>query len=125
MRIRFSHKASRLLIAGVMLFAFVARSLIPQGFMPSSEQPFTVEICPEGFPAQLLVHAGHHHHGTGHSYTDHCVFGTACDSGTPSHSPILTDLWLASLAPAAPSVARAIVVRLVYLPHSRGPPVTA
>ena len=125
MRIRFYRRASRLLIAGAMLFAFVVRSFIPQGFMPSSERPFSVEICPEGFPAQLLVHAGHHHNGAGHSYTDHCVFGTACVSITPSHSSILTHIPLSSLAPAARSVARAIVVRLVYLPHSRGPPVTA
>jgi hypothetical protein len=124
MRIRFSRKASRILIAGVMLFAFAVRSLIPAGFMPSSERPFSAEICPEGFPAELLVHAGHHHHGAGHSYTDHCVFGTACVSGSPSHSSVLTDVSLSSLAAAAPSVARAIVVRLVFLPHSRGPPVT-
>jgi hypothetical protein len=125
MRIRFSRKASRLLIAGVMLFAFAVRSLIPQGFMPSSERPFSVDICPDGFPAQLLVHARQHNHGTGHSYTDHCVFGTACVSGPPSHSSVLTYISLSSLTPVAPSVARAIVVRLVYLPHSRGPPFTA
>jgi hypothetical protein len=125
MGIRFSRKASRMLIAGVMLFAFAVRSLIPLGFMPSSERPFSVEICPEGFPVQLLVHAGQHHHGAGHSYTDYCVFGTACLSGPPSHSSVLTDISLSSLAPAAPAVARAIVVRLVYLPHCRAPPVTA
>jgi hypothetical protein len=106
-----------------MLFAFAVRSLIPEGFMPSSARPFSVEICPEGFPAQLL--AGHLHHGKDHLHIDHCVFCTACVSGPPSYSLVLTGISLSALAPVTPSVARAIVVRLVYLPHSRGPPVTA
>jgi len=115
-----------MLIAGVMLFAFAVRSLIPLGFMPSSEQPFSVEICPEGFPARLLVHAGqHHHHGAGHSYTDHCVFGTACVNGPPSQSALRADFAPTALAVAAPYAAAPIVVRLVYLPHVRGPPTTA
>jgi len=108
-----------------MLFAFAARSLVPVGFMPSNERPFSVEICPEGFPAQLLVHAGHHRHGAGHSATEHCVFGTASVSGPPSHSSPLTGLSASLLAPTTPSAGRAIVVRLVYLPQPRGPPLTA
>jgi len=106
-----------------MLFAFAVRSFIPEGFMPSSARPFSVEICPEGFPAQLL--AGHLHHGKDHLHIDHCVFCTACASGPPSYSLVLTGISLSALAPATPSVAQAIVVRFVYLPHSRGPPVTA
>ena len=123
MRIRPSHRASRLLIAGVILFAFAVRSIIPQGFMPSSAQPFSVEICPEGFPAQLL--AGHQHHGKDHLHIDHCVFCTASVSGPPPYSSVLTGISLSALAPVVSSVPGAIVVRLVYLPHSRGPPVTS
>jgi hypothetical protein len=125
MRIRLSDRAWRLLIAGVLLFAFVLRSLVPEGFMPASERPFSVEICPEGFPAQLLAHGGHHHHGGGHSYTEHCVFGTACPSGPPSQAALLADSPLNDLAPAAPFIGAPIVVQLVYLPHARGPPVEA
>ena len=125
MRICLSHKVSRALIAGAMLLVFAARALVPQGFMPASDRPFSVEICPEGFPAQLLVHAAHHHHGAGHSYTDHCVFGTASASGPLSYSSPLTAISLSALAPAIRAVHRPIVVRLVYLPHSRGPPLTA
>ena len=124
MRILLSNKARRLLIAGVLLFAFVVRSLVPEGFMPASERPFSVEICPEGFPAQLLVHGGHHHHG-GHSYTEHCVFGTACPSGPPSQAASLAAISLAELALAAPFIGAVIVVQLVYLPRARGPPVEA
>jgi hypothetical protein len=125
MRIRLSNKAGRLLIAGVLLFALVVRSLVPEGFMPAGGRPFSVEICPEGFPAQLLARGGHHHLGGGHSYTEHCVFGTACPSGPPSQAPLLADISLTELAPAAPFIGAAIVVQLVHLPRARGPPVEA
>jgi hypothetical protein len=123
MRIRLSNKTSRLLIAGIMLFAFAVRALVPQGFMPASHGPLTLEICPEGFPAQLLAHTGHHH-GGGHSYSDHCVFGTACAGGPPSHVAPLGGVSLPELAPAAPRIAGTREVRLVYLPQARGPPAT-
>jgi hypothetical protein len=126
MRIRLSDKATRKLIAGVMLLAFAVRALVPQGFMPSSDRPFTVEICPEGFPAELLMLGGHHHHHGGpHSLTDHCVFGTACASAPPSQLTLLADRSPTELVRAAPGVPVAAVVRLVYLPHLRGPPSVA
>ncbi len=124
MRIRFSNKTSRVLIAGVMLFAFAVRALIPQGFMPSSDRPFSIEICPEGLPAQLLAHAGHHHHGGSHFYTQHCVFGAACASAPPSHFSVSTVLLPTELVGSEGYSAPPVVVRLVYLPHSRGPPAT-
>jgi len=122
MRIRLFTHASRLVIVGAMLFAFAGHALIPQGFMPASGHPFSVEICPEDFPAQLLMHAGHHHHGGGHARTEHCVFGCACNGAPPPQHLLLTELLSAQQAPAAQYVASTIVVRLVYLPHSRGPP---
>lgn len=125
MRLELSNKAMRKLIAGIMLLAFAARALVPAGFMPASDRAFSIEICPEGFPAQLLVHAGHHHHPGGHSQADHCVFGTACASGPISHAPPLTFISLAQGAPATPRLSTAILVQLVHLPQARGPPAAA
>lgn len=126
MRISPSNKATRKLIAGVMLLAFAVRAFVPQGFMPSSDRPFTVEICPEGFPAALLMLGGHHHHHGGpNSQTEHCVFGTACASGPPSQLALLPDHSPPGLVRAAPRVAVAAAVRLVYLPRVRGPPSVA
>ena len=126
MRIRLSNKATRKLIAGVMLLAFAVRALVPQGFMPSSDRPFTVEICPEGFPAEVLMLGGHHHHHGGpQSRTEHCVFGTACASGPPPQLALLTHSSPTELVRAAPALTVAAVVRLVYLPHLRGPPSVA
>ena len=123
MHIQLSRKASQTL-AGLMLFAFAVRALMPVGFMPSSERPFSVEICHGGFATQLLLHPADPHQGAGHSDNEHCVFGMTCLGGPPSWSSALTGLLLSSFAPAARSVAGAIVVRLVYLPHSRAPPAT-
>ncbi|MFI4865515.1 MAG: hypothetical protein ACHQDB_00240 [Steroidobacterales bacterium] len=114
----------RKLIAGIMLLAFAARALVPAGFMPASDRAFSIEICPEGFPAQLLGHAGHHHPG-GHSQADHCVFGTACASGLISRAPPLTFISLAQGAPATHRLSAAIPVQLVHLPKARGPPAAA
>jgi hypothetical protein len=109
-----------------MLLAFALRALVPQGFMPSSDRPFTVQICPEGFPAQLLMLAGHHHHHGGpDSHSEHCVFGTACASAPPSQPALPIASSPAQLVRATPPVAVAGSVRLVYLPHVRGPPSTA
>ena len=123
MRICPSNKATRKLISAVLLLAFALRALIPPGFMPATDRPFMVEICPEGFPAELLMLGGHHHHHGGpHSQTEHCVFGTACASGPPSHLALLTHRSPTKLVRAAARVAVAASVRLVYLPHVRGPP---
>jgi hypothetical protein len=39
------------------LLAFVVRSLIPAGFMPAADRPFTLEICPDGLPAHVALPA--------------------------------------------------------------------
>jgi hypothetical protein len=78
----------------IVLAAFTLRALIPVGFMPSLEHPFTLSICPEGFPIELLPandHAVHHAHAAGdpanvgangssphdHGLYHHCSFATA------------------------------------------------
>lgn len=45
-------------MASIMLVAFALRALIPPGFMPASDRAFSFEICPEGFPADLLANGG-------------------------------------------------------------------
>ena len=119
-----SKKTKHELIAGILLFAFVARALVPQGFMPASDVPFSIEICPEGFPAQLLVHAGHHHHSS-NWHSEHCVFGSSCASGPVSHFPSPVAITLIGYVSAALFASAAIAVRLVHLPKARGPPVGA
>lgn len=76
MRLRFFSAPAQRWLISLLLVVLSVRALIPAGFMPSAERPFTLEICPDGFPTQLLhspaTHAldadgmvGHHHHHAG------------------------------------------------------------
>jgi DUF2946 family protein len=93
-------------IFSILLLALLVRALVPAGFMPSSEQPFSFQICPDGFPAQLLHSADahqHHHHPGGDDQTnddrggphehgvraEHCVFAAAATVGALSQVALL------------------------------------
>jgi hypothetical protein len=67
---RFLTPSARASLARIALFAFTLRALIPAGFMPSAERPFTLEFCPDGFPVELLPGSSHDHalHGTPVAY---------------------------------------------------------
>ncbi|MEJ0038389.1 MAG: hypothetical protein WDO68_20310 [Gammaproteobacteria bacterium] len=59
----------RLWVISTLLVALLVRALIPAGFMPATDRPFSFQVCPDGFPAALLAeaavpaafaHASHH-----------------------------------------------------------------
>jgi len=123
-------------VISMLLVAVVARALIPAGFMPAAG--FTYEICPDGFPAQLLhdEHAAHHSHGAEHSENqhsghgshehaaraEHCVFAAAAGAGPAPHAALLLAVVESQTAPqlyfspAPPTLARHRVQQ------PRGPP---
>lgn len=136
-------RSGRILLASIMLVAFASRALVPLGFMPASDRPFSIEICWEGFPAGILAHGepphadsmgmdsmsaesmpagAHHHHSGNPSHSEHCVFGTACGAGPISHLPLLGNLSSAQQLRAVAFVSIADAVRLVHLPQPRAPP---
>src|SRR5215831_395587 len=70
----------RFWVISTLLVTVVVRALIPAGFMPAADRPFSFQICPDGFPAALLNDTaggtdsteerpapppGHHHHAAG------------------------------------------------------------
>jgi hypothetical protein len=129
----------RALKASVMLVAFALRVLIPPGFMPASDRPFSLEICWEGLPANVLAHVEPSHadsmdmasmgmdqgpdqrHGTP-SHSEHCVFGTACGAGPFSHLTLPSDFSSAQQLLAIAFASIAVGVRVVHLPQPRAPP---
>jgi hypothetical protein len=88
-------------VISILLMVLVVRALVPAGYMPSTERPFSFQICPDGFPAQLLKssHAEHHHHHGGGDdeqpspdsvRAEHCVFGVAASAGPAPESLLLS-----------------------------------
>jgi hypothetical protein len=92
-------------IISLLLVVLGVRALVPAGFMPSTEKPFSFQICPDGFPAQLLKssqgeHHQHHHGGGGDDEQpqpsddsmrgEHCVFAPAAGAGPAPEGPLLS-----------------------------------
>jgi hypothetical protein len=92
-------QGSRKFIAGILIVALAMRALVPTGFMPAADHRFSLEICPDGFPAQLLHygtshgHGMHHSGGAAHSHdaarSEHCVFAAVASAGAATHALIV------------------------------------
>jgi len=121
MRIAWRRHRGRELIAALILAAFGVHALIPEGYMPGGG-PLSIRICPDGFPARLLSHDAHHHHGGAPAHTDRCAFGSAGTGGPLSSAAPLADTSTARYAPAVDALSIAVPVRLVHLPQPRAPP---
>jgi len=139
-----SERSRRQWLASTLLAAFALRALIPAGFMPAPDRPFSLEICWEGLPSGMLAQgedspassmdmdsmdmgsmdkgSAAQHRSGGHSHSEHCVFGTACSAGPISHLPLPSGISAAQQLLAVSFVAVAGTVRLVHLPPPRAPP---
>ena len=144
-------RSRQMFVAGIMLVAFALRALVPPGFMPANDRPFSFEICWEDLPAAMLAQGGaphadstgvhsvgmesmlarstaagsthsHPHHSGRPSHSEHCVFGTACSAGPIPHPPLPIEISSAQRLRAVPFLSVAGAVRLVHLPQSRAPP---
>jgi hypothetical protein len=98
MHLGFLHRRRRELSVSLLLLALASRTLVSTGFMPAADHAFSLQICPEGFPAQLLHHGmdheqsahgsggGAHHHDS--SQSEHCVFA-AVAGAAPAANPLV------------------------------------
>jgi hypothetical protein len=147
MRTALLSRNSRQWLISALLLALVTRALIPAGFMPATDRPLSFQICPEGFPAQLLASSqdphAHHHHGAGaeqpasaqsgaasagthHQHSaagnEHCVFAAAAAAGPLAFAPTFAaEAAIALPLPATVLPSRTESLRF-RLPQPRGPP---
>jgi hypothetical protein len=134
---------SRQWLISALLLALVTRALIPAGFMPATDRPLSFQVCPDGFPAQLLASSlqdphAHHHHGAGQSAgaeepasthhqhstagNEHCVFAAAAVAGPLAFaSTFAAEAAIALPLPAAVLPSRTESLRF-RIPQPRGPP---
>jgi hypothetical protein len=114
-------RSARELITSILLVALVFRGLVPTGFMPASDRPFSIEICHDGFPTQLLSHHGSKHPGSA-SHFEHCLFGSASTAGPAPHIAPVLSLALTRLGLVFAVEPSPVSVRLVHVPQPRAPP---
>ncbi len=137
----------RLWVISTLLIALVVRALIPAGFMPAADRPFSFQVCPDGFPAALLqdatapadVHAGHHHHdvdgllavahhhdGPAHNHSsasaEHCVFAAAAGAFALAFSAAFSAPAASISTPDVAYDSPAFESHRFRLPQPRGPP---
>jgi hypothetical protein len=134
-------------IISILLVALCVRALVPAGFMPSADRPFSFQICPDGFPAERLKqpapvaqhdHAGHAHHpmdqaadpepqtggshGHGAVRAEHCVFAAVASAAPVTDTLLLGTAVEAPRQPRIEPPSRALSTPRFHLPPSRAPP---
>lgn len=129
-------------LASFLLLAFLVRSLIPAGFMPAADRPFTLEICPDGFPVHLLPrHADHVHPasdtgsdagtgpapGSSHhtSWSTHCAFAAIASAPPSAHPGAFALHFEVATLPFADADARVVTTTRFRIAQPRAPPLLA
>jgi hypothetical protein len=124
MRRLITGRIQRELLTSLLLVAIVFRALIPAGFMPSADRPFSLEICHAG---SLALPAGSDHSGhPGHSsHFDHCPFGSAPGTGPLTSLPRVEPTGLTAPAAVGHFATLRLGVRLDRAHAARAPPLLA
>jgi hypothetical protein len=117
------HSDRRLWITSLLLVSLVFRALIPVGFMPSSDKPFSLEICRGGFLAQVDPRDldQNQHPGTS-SHFEYCPFGSAPATGPISQVAIVLPFQLTVTEFVAAAKSPRLIARRERAHEARGPP---
>jgi Protein of unknown function (DUF2946) len=123
------HRKRRELIVSVLLLALTLRALVPAGFMPAADHGFSLEICPDGFPAQLLHYDMHHEHGAGgaahhhgSSRPEHCVFAAVAGAATAASTLVVLVALESTLTPLLDTTRSARRTERFHIRQPRAPP---
>jgi hypothetical protein len=111
MRRLITGRLQRELLTSLLLVAIAFRALIPAGFMPSAQRPFSLEICHAGtlaHPAGTPAASDHSAPPDHSSHIDHCPFGTAPGTGPLPSLPRVAQTGLT----AAPTLGQFATLRL-------------
>jgi hypothetical protein len=118
MRSRPFKRSTRELIASIALAALVFRALVPAGFMPASDQPFSIEICRGGFLAQLPSHDA----PGSLSHFEYCLFCCGSAAGSAPQIAVAFSVFHVNSGPVFTFEPSPINVQFIHVPQPRGPP---
>ncbi len=120
MRRLFTGRFQRELLTSLLLVAIAFRALIPAGFMPSAQRPFSLEICHAGTLAPgHTVPPGHP------SHFEHCPFGSAPGAAPLPSLPRVAQPELTAAPAIGHFATRRVGVRLERAHAARAPPFLA
>jgi Protein of unknown function (DUF2946) len=128
MRRLITGRIQRELLTSLLLVAVAFRALIPVGFMPSAERPFSLEICHAGTLALPAATSGGSDHSVPHdhsSHFEHCPFGSAPGTGPLSSLPQVERTALGAPLSISHFATLRLGVRLDRAHAARAPPVLA
>jgi hypothetical protein len=128
-------QGSRRFIASILFVALALRALVPVGFMPAADRPFALEICPDGFPPQLLHYGMSHGHGMHHpggashfhdaGRSEHCVFAAVAGAGPATHALVVHLPLSSSLVPLFDTAGSVFPTPRFRIQQPRAPPAPA
>ena len=128
MRRLITGRLQRELLTTLLLVAIAFRALIPVGFMPSAERPFSLEICRAGTlaPAPPTSAGFDHSAPPDHSsHFEHCPFGSAPGTGPLSNLPQVERTGLTPPPSISLFATLRLGVRLDRAHGARAPPLLA
>jgi hypothetical protein len=128
MRRLITGRLSRELLTSLLLVAMAFRALIPVGFMPSAERPFSLEICRGGtlaLPVPTTAGSDHSVPPDHSSHFEHCPFGSAPGTGPLSSLPRVQLTALAAPSSIGHFATLRLGVRLDRAHAARAPPALA
>jgi hypothetical protein len=120
MRRLINRRLQRRLLTSLLLVAMVFRALIPDGFMPSAQRPFSLEICHAG--ALTADHSAPPNHSP---HFEHCPFGSAPGTGPLSSLPRVALTGLTAPPAISHFATLRLGVRLDRAHAARAPPALA
>ena len=128
MRRLITGRLQRELLTSLLLVAIAFRALIPVGFMPSAERPFSLEICHAGalaLPAATSARSDHSVPPGHSSHFEHCPFGSAPGTGPLSNLPQVERTGLTPPPSISLFATLRLGVRLDRAHGARAPPLLA
>jgi hypothetical protein len=122
MRFGLDTSIRRELFTSALLAVLVLRALVPTGFMPSADRPFSLQMCSAGFHGHSIDSQFLNSHPGKSSQFEHCPFGSAPGAGPVCQLTTLLPFWQSIVRPRLGVEPLRLPIRFDYAHQARAPP---